>query len=389
MAAFASFCYADPPASGLATLGDSTLKRAMQRVDFCDSRISMHNLDMSGPPPPYDSIPPAYEDTLNDCPPDYTRTDALAAASLTKPLTETPAQTPSVLGSVKSAIRGLLQDTPPIRLDFEDTRHIRSHVSNKKKKQAERKAQQAKWLDSDNEGEGSKDGGDGGSGGGGDGGGAGGDGGGDGGDGDDGGGWGRSQHQCVHGPVSGICVAHFQNYWTRRCADDPAQTTSAAGRKARARRRKVRKTTRRRKRKRKATLLEALVGTSGTTLAPLKTQIPTTSGAPQPARRRRTRRLVIEFVMLFVYVPLMQTPRVPILLRQRKRARTWMTSSLMLPRSISALAVPTPRAMTIPLATGVVAGAFRGLEVTSRRRRTPPSPRTRKMQRTLRPPRPP
>ena len=130
--------------------------------------------------------PPTYEESLQDLPPDYTTSEALATVHCAQ--------------NVKDSVNGYLVDQkfhPCVEdshniVDLSQIEGIRSYAG-KKAKQAAKKAQQAKWADSDNEEnpDGGADGGDGGdNNGGGDGFGAGGDGGdppggGDGGDDDD------------------------------------------------------------------------------------------------------------------------------------------------------------------------------------------------------------
>jgi uncharacterized membrane protein YgcG len=128
--------------------------------------------------------PPTYEESLLDLPPDYTNTDSLAAVDslcLFQNVFESFA-----LADAKSARS---TSTVYVDIDLSKVEGIRQHA-NKKAKQAAKKAQQAKWMDSDNEEnkDGTADGGDGGdANGGGDAGGGGADppGGGDGGDEDD------------------------------------------------------------------------------------------------------------------------------------------------------------------------------------------------------------
>lgn len=117
---------------------------------------------------------PTYVESIQDVPPDYTTTNALATAYTTNVGIE--ANTCD-LGCQKFDLGvGNLH----VEVDFSDVEGIRSHA-NKKAKKAAKEAQQAKWADSDGEGnndgaaEGGEDpngnaGGDGGAGAGGDGG---------------------------------------------------------------------------------------------------------------------------------------------------------------------------------------------------------------------------
>ena len=152
--------------------------------------------------------PPTYEESIQDSPPDYTNTEALATAQVTKYGVETAAYNfadqklhPSILAS-------------HVKVDLSDLEGIRSYA-NKKAKKAAKAAQQAKWADSDNEEnpEGGEDGGgdpnengggDGGAGAGGDGGDP--PGGGDGGDGGDDDWWNTGTYS------SGSRVIHLQDW---------------------------------------------------------------------------------------------------------------------------------------------------------------------------------
>lgn len=124
--------------------------------------------------------PPTYEDSLLDCPPDYTGTDAHAIAQVTP---ETKLDLPDSCKA--SARRRPTQHAGyfgnDVKIDLTQPQGIRSHA-NKKAKKAAKAAQNAKWAD-DDDGEKKEEGdagGDGGAGGGNDAGGAGGgDGGGD------------------------------------------------------------------------------------------------------------------------------------------------------------------------------------------------------------------
>ena len=138
-----------------------------------------HSIDA---PPPYDNIPPTYEESLSDQPPDYTNTDSLASPSAFAVAVDKAAK----YNARPNGTPALLPD-PKFDVDLSNLAPVREHVT-RKKKQEQKKAQQAKWAGSDNEGDGAR-GGDGGDmNGGNDGGGEGGDdGGGDGGDGDGGG----------------------------------------------------------------------------------------------------------------------------------------------------------------------------------------------------------
>lgn len=133
------------------------------------------------PPPPYDAQPPGYEDTLNDCPPDYTSTDVLITSAFSKCSISGLDPYLPIYTDHKSKPRVSNPDRPHI--DFSTPHNIRSHAG-KKAKSAAKAAKKAQWAESGDEGEdGSKDGGGDGSNGGGDGGSAGGGAGGDDGDG--------------------------------------------------------------------------------------------------------------------------------------------------------------------------------------------------------------
>lgn len=111
----------------------------------------------SDPPPCYQPLPPAYEDTLDDLLPDYTATDALACAQVTPPL-YLPSKPENSPWKALAALPGpLFADT--VLVDWTSVEKIRIHIS-KKQKKAQQKAQQAKWADSDHEGDGAKDGGE-------------------------------------------------------------------------------------------------------------------------------------------------------------------------------------------------------------------------------------
>ena len=111
--------------------------------------------------------PPTYEDSLQDLPPDYTSTDALATSYfLTHEIEK------SNYYVLDQKLHFWVPETHE-KVDLTEIEGIRSYA-NKKAKKAAKAAQQAKWADSDNEENGNAEGGDG-------------EGGGDGGDGGDGG----------------------------------------------------------------------------------------------------------------------------------------------------------------------------------------------------------
>lgn len=138
-------------------------------------------------PPPYESILPAYAETANDLPPDYTCTETSASRQRVIPV-EAPTTVDRKSPTTPCGIDiSLPEPVSALREDFRCDHHVRQHA-NKKAKKAAQEAQRSKWADSGDEGEGAKEGGDGeqnggDNGGDGAGGGAGGDGGGDGGDG--------------------------------------------------------------------------------------------------------------------------------------------------------------------------------------------------------------
>lgn len=93
---------------------------------------------MIGSPPPYFDNLPSYDDALIDLPPPW------SGRTLTIPSTFDTDSPPLDSSSWTSNFH------PTI--DWTSVDNIRSHVS-KKKKQAEKKAQQSKWFESDNEGD--------------------------------------------------------------------------------------------------------------------------------------------------------------------------------------------------------------------------------------------
>lgn len=101
--------------------------------------------------------PPTYEESLQDLPPDYTTTEALAAFQL-------PQDVKDSVGEILTNLK-LYPSTGDAhdKIDVSEIEGIRSY-GGKKAKQAAKKAQQAKWADSDNE-EGNGEGADGGAGG--------------------------------------------------------------------------------------------------------------------------------------------------------------------------------------------------------------------------------
>lgn len=116
-------------------------------------------LEPRGTTPCESAAPPAYEDCLNDVPPDYTTTDALATAQILRDseIIDLPFEDRKAKDvQIKS-----IQYLGDVKVDFTETDNIRTHA-NKKAKKAAKAAQQAKWADSDNEDK--KDGEDGGAG---------------------------------------------------------------------------------------------------------------------------------------------------------------------------------------------------------------------------------
>jgi len=109
--------------------------------------------------PSYDTLLPSYEETLNDQPPDYTNTSDPASVRLELPITK-DLKTQSFLQFPSFEIPSSYHSESSTSIDFSTLDHIRSHAG-KKAKQAEKKAAQAKWADSGDEGGGSKGGEDG------------------------------------------------------------------------------------------------------------------------------------------------------------------------------------------------------------------------------------
>ena len=116
---------------------------------------------------PYGSVntdavpPPTYDESVQDSPPDYTATDALATVQIDRDLT--------VIGKgnvfYNEKPKACQVDLPELdaKVDLSEIEGIRSHP-NKKAKKAAKEAQISKWADSDNEekNEGGADGGAGG-----------------------------------------------------------------------------------------------------------------------------------------------------------------------------------------------------------------------------------
>lgn len=100
-------------------------------------------------PSPYGSPPPSYHEAITDAPPDYTSTDCLVHC-LTINLGVFPLASQGGTPQLKAplSLTGLM--SPPA-VNFDDTSNFQSHGA-KKKKQAQKKATQAKWADSDDEG---------------------------------------------------------------------------------------------------------------------------------------------------------------------------------------------------------------------------------------------
>lgn len=97
--------------------------------------------------------PPTYEESLLDLPPDYTSTDSLAVVSSL--VSVASVEKPAVMAEKPSSRLPCV----PVeeKVDLSALEGIRSHAG-KKAKQAAKKAQQAKWMDSDNEGDKAADG---------------------------------------------------------------------------------------------------------------------------------------------------------------------------------------------------------------------------------------
>lgn len=116
---------------------------------------------------PHNTVPPAYLDTLEDPPPDYTEDDALAHVPLHSPESvmnssrnpyyDHPYQAP---GRQSEQLYMPAAPYPPhiIYPDLSSTANIREHIS-KKKKQEQKRAQADKWADSDGESDGQRNGG--------------------------------------------------------------------------------------------------------------------------------------------------------------------------------------------------------------------------------------
>lgn len=101
-------------------------------------------------PSPYGSPPPSYHEAITDAPPDYTSTDSLAHCHSIN--FDIPFLAPKGGGDRQLKdplpLPGLM--SPPA-INFDDTSNTRSHGANKKK-QMQKKANQAKWAESDDEG---------------------------------------------------------------------------------------------------------------------------------------------------------------------------------------------------------------------------------------------
>jgi len=109
-------------------------------------------------PAPYGAPPPSYHDAVADAPPDYTTADILAEAHIDERRSSPPY--PGARRQEQET-SSLLKDpmTPPA-VDFGDTSSFQTHGNAKKKKQAQKQADQAKWANSDAE-EGNKEAGEG------------------------------------------------------------------------------------------------------------------------------------------------------------------------------------------------------------------------------------
>ena len=100
-------------------------------------------------PSSYGVSPPSYHEAITDAPPDYTSTDCLAHRHVFHE---------SILSPTSKAAYRQLKDTLPLpalmsppAINFDDYSNSQTHAT-KKKKQAQKKANQAKWADSDDEG---------------------------------------------------------------------------------------------------------------------------------------------------------------------------------------------------------------------------------------------
>lgn len=100
-------------------------------------------------PSPYGSPPPSYREAIADAPPDYTSTDCLAHCQAINPSVLFPASKGGNRRSNDPPLPIGLMSPPAI--NFDDTSSFQSHGA-KKKKQAQKKANQAKWADPDDEG---------------------------------------------------------------------------------------------------------------------------------------------------------------------------------------------------------------------------------------------
>ena len=111
----------------------------------------MDFLEATEQTPPSDcSPPPSYDDAVTDVPPDYASSESLAHR---KPLCDS-ALPPVYLRRTPQpyeprALSGLMSSSI---IDFDDTSNFQSHGGAKKKKQAAKAANQAKWAGSGDEG---------------------------------------------------------------------------------------------------------------------------------------------------------------------------------------------------------------------------------------------
>ena len=97
---------------------------------------------------PIDVPPPTYEESIQDLPPDYITNETFAAAQL--PNYATVASKDGVCHRQKPDSCENYFPEVYVTVDWSEVEGIRS-FANKKAKQAAKKAQQAKWADSDNE----------------------------------------------------------------------------------------------------------------------------------------------------------------------------------------------------------------------------------------------
>lgn len=100
-------------------------------------------------PSPYGSPPPTYHEAITDAPPNYTSTDCLAHCHIINPSVLSPTSKSRDHPSNDPLPLTGLMSSPAI--NFDDTSNIQSHTA-KNKRQTQKKANQAKWANSDDEG---------------------------------------------------------------------------------------------------------------------------------------------------------------------------------------------------------------------------------------------